>query len=49
MNPGGTSSTNDGPDSESFGVPWGSMPGGRDMNDEVDPGGSWLEYILEVR
>ena len=47
MKPGGTSSTNDEPESMSFGVPWGSIPGGSDMKGGVDPGGSWLEYILK--
>ena len=47
MNPGGTSSTNDEPDSVSFGVPWGSIPGGRVMKGGEDPEGSWLEYILD--
>ena len=46
MKPGGTSSTNDEPESVSFGVPWGSIPGGSEIKEEFDPGGSWLEYIL---
>ena len=47
MKPGGTSSTNDEPVPVSFGVPWGSIPGGSVMKGGVDPGGSWLEYILD--
>ena len=46
MKPGGTSSTTDEQESLSFGVPWGSIPGGSDMKGGDDPGGSWLEYIL---